>query len=127
MSRRRRGAVAALAAKYRAVGPDHDEATKSKGPRTCAATQASSQAACRGHDMSPPVSGAVRPMHVGDEVVEVGLTDEGAEERVDDVRCQRGDDGSEGCADDDGDCQVHHVAAKNEIAKTLELGRLLLG
>ena len=57
---------------------------------------------------------------VGDEVVEVGLADDGAEKRIDDVGGECGDDGGEGCADDDGDGEVHHIAAEDEVAKAFE-------
>ena len=34
--------------------------------------------------------------------------------------CQRGDDCGEGCADDDGDGEIHNVATQNEVAESLE-------
>ena len=63
---------------------------------------------------------------VGDEVVEIGLADERAKERVDDVGGEGGDDGGKSCADDDGNGQVHYVAAENEVTETFTQGLLLL-
>ena len=54
-----------------------------------------------------------RPDHVGKIRLE-----EQADQRVDDVLHQRGDDGGEGTADDNAHCHVQHVAAHG---KRLEL------
>lgn len=59
-------------------------------------------------------------VNIGDEVVEVGFADEGAEQRVDDVLRQGGDDPGEGGADDDGDGQIHYVATENEVTETFK-------
>jgi len=62
---------------------------------------------------------------VGDEVVEVRLADDGAEQWVNDVCGEGGDDGCERRADNDGDGEIHDVAAQNEVAKSLEHDDLL--
>jgi hypothetical protein len=59
-------------------------------------------------------------VEVADEVVEVGLADDGSEERVDDSFSQRGDDGRECGSDDDGDSKIDDVATQNEIAESFE-------
>ena len=49
-----------------------------------------------------------------------GLAGQGRDERVDDVVDQRGDDGGEGGAEDDGDREVDDVAAEDEVSESLE-------
>ena len=56
---------------------------------------------------------------------EVGFTCDGSDERADDVVGECCDDLAEGSTDDDGDCEIDDVAAQNEVAKSLEHGRLL--
>jgi hypothetical protein len=55
-----------------------------------------------------------------DEIVEVRLSDKGAEQRTNDIGGQCGDDRCEGSSNDDGDGEVHYVATQNEVAESLE-------
>ena len=57
---------------------------------------------------------------MADEVAEVWLADKGAEQGVDDLVGQGGNDAGEGGADDDGDGEVHHIAAQDEVTKAFE-------
>jgi len=61
-------------------------------------------------------------VHMRDHGVEVRLTHHRTQQRIDNVRGQCGNDRSEGCADNHGDGQIHHVAAQDEIAKSLKHG-----
>ena len=54
------------------------------------------------------------------EIAEVGLADDGSQERIDNFFSERGDDGREGSADDDGDSKINDVATQNEIAESFE-------
>jgi hypothetical protein len=53
---------------------------------------------------------------------EVRHTTEHADERRDDVSYQRFDDRPKRRADDDGNGQIHHIAAKQELSKSVHLG-----
>ncbi len=55
-----------------------------------------------------------------EEVAEAGLADDGRDERCNDVGGQSGNDRAEGCADDDSDCEIDDVAAKDEVTKAFE-------
>jgi hypothetical protein len=59
-------------------------------------------------------------MEIEDEAVKAGLANDGTNQGADDVGGKCGDDGAERCANDDGDSQIHHVAAEDEIAKTFD-------
>ena len=52
--------------------------------------------------------------------------DDGGDKLHDDALGKGGNDRAEGCADDDGNCEVDYVATKYEVAKSLEHGKLLV-
>ena len=62
----------------------------------------------------------VQYRQVNDEAGKVRRAGQRGDERGDDVGGERGGNGSESRSDDDGDCEIDHVAAKNKIPKTFE-------
>src|ERR1700722_6163029 len=54
------------------------------------------------------------------DVREVGLPDRRCNKRVEDIADQSRDNSCEGSADNDGDCKVYNVSAKNKITKAFD-------
>lgn len=61
-------------------------------------------------------------VYMGDEEAKVGLADKRAEKRVNNLFHKRVHNGGKRRTDDDCNCEVHHIAAQDEISKTFQHG-----